>query len=216
MLHFAGKKLLFDPFISGNPIARDVSIEDIHPDYIFLSHGHGDHLQDLQQIAQQSGAQVITSFDLMTKFIEPMGFSGHGMNIGGKVIIEGITVKVVTAVHSSMLPDNSYGGNPMGFVIWNQEQCFYYSGDTALTLDMQLIPMTCPPLDFAILSLGDYYTMGYEDALIAAKFIACNRIIGCHFDSFPNISIDHALAKRAFADEGRSLYLPSIGETFDF
>ena len=114
-----------------------------------------------------------------------------------------------------MLPDNSYGGNPMGFVFWNEDACFYYSGDTALTLDMKLIPMVCPKLDFAILSVGDYFTMGYEDALLASDFIECNNVVGCHYDSFPPIQIDHDKAKKAFADAGKSLYLAEVGEVFE-
>lgn len=215
LLHFAGKKILLDPFISGNPKAQHISLSDIRPDYIFLSHGHMDHLKDLEEIAKNSNAPVITSFDIMTKFLEPKGISGHGMNIGGKLTLDGFTFKIVNAVHSSMLPDNTYGGNPMGFVFWNQDTCFYYSGDTALTLDMKLIPMTCPKLDFALLSMGDYFTMGYEDAVIAADFIQCDKIVGCHYDSFPPIQIDHEAAKASFRTAGKSLHLPEVGETFE-
>lgn len=215
MIHFAGKKILLDPFISGNPIAQHIKTEDIHPDYIFLSHGHGDHLKDLEQIAKQSGAPVITGYDIMTQFVEPLGLSGRGMNTGGKLTLDGFTFKLVTAVHSSMLPDNSYGGNPMGFVFWNDDSCFYYSGDTALTLDMKLIPLMCPKLDFSILSVGDYFTMGYEDAILASDFIECDNIVGCHYDSFPPINIDHDKAKQAFADAGKSLYLAKVGEEFE-
>jgi L-ascorbate metabolism protein UlaG (beta-lactamase superfamily) len=215
MLYFAGKKILLDPFISGNPKAQHISIDALNPDYIFLSHGHMDHLKDLEEIAKASQAPVITSFDIMTKFLEPKGIGGHGMNIGGKLSLEGFTFKIVTAVHSSMLPDQTYGGNPMGFVFWNEETCFYYSGDTALTLDMKLIPLTCPKLDFAILSMGDYFTMGYEDALIAADFIQCDKIVGCHYDSFPPIQIDHQAAKAAFRSKGKTLNLPEVGETFE-
>ena len=215
MFHFSGKKILTDSFINGNPLAENVKIEDIHPDYIFLSHGHGDHLGDLEQIAKQSGAQVITSFDLMTKVIGPMGIPGQGMNIGGQLSLDGFTFKVVNAIHSSMLPDNSYGGSPMGFVFWNEKACFYFAGDTALTMDMKLIPMTCPKLDFAILPVGDYFTMGYQDAILAADFIECYNIVGCHFDSFPPIAIDHQKVKKAFIEADKSIYLPKVGEEFE-
>lgn len=215
MFHFSGKKILTDPFITGNPLAADIKLEDIQPDYIFLSHGHGDHLGDWEAIAKQSGAQVVTSFDIMTTVVAPAGGEGHGVNIGGEVELDGFTFKAVNAIHSSMLPDNSYGGNPMGFVFWNDESCFYFAADTALTMDMKLIPMMCPKLDFAILPVGDYFTMGYKDALIASDFIECNQIIGCHFDSFPPIKVDHDQVKKAFADAGKSLRLPGIGEEFE-
>src|SRR5690606_11092685 len=125
------------------------------------------------------------------------------------------TVKYVSAIHSSSLPDGSYGGNPGGFVIWNDTSCFYHSGDTALTMDMKLIPMTCPKLDFAILPIGDYFTMGFEDAVLAAEFIQCQSIIGGHFDTFPPISIDHSSASALFNQKGFSLHLPKIGERFE-
>jgi L-ascorbate metabolism protein UlaG (beta-lactamase superfamily) len=120
---------------------------------------------------------------------------------------------MVAAIHSSGFPDGAYGGNPGGFVVWNDETCFYHAGDTALTLDMQLIPMTCPALQFAILPIGDNFTMGYEDAKLAAEFIQCDTIIGCHYDTFGYIRINHEAAKKAFADRGKTLILPSIGET---
>ena len=214
LFNFSGKKILFDPFISGNPLAKHIKIEDLIPDYIFLSHGHEDHIGDLVQIAKKSNAQVITSYDLMTKFISPLGISGHGMNIGGLLDLKDFKIKVVNAVHSSMLPDFSYGGSPMGFVIWNHSTCFYFSGDTALTYDMKLIPLLCPKLDFAILPIGDYFTMGYKDAIIASDFIDCNQIIGCHFDSFPPIEINHEEAIKAFTDADKKLVLPKIGEEF--
>ena len=119
----------------------------------------------------------------------------------------------VNAIHSSVLPDGTYGGNPGGFVIWNEEYCIYIAGDTALTLDMKLIPDTCPRLDLAILPVGDNFTMGYEDAAIAADFIQCNRVMGCHYDTFPPIALDKAAAQQHFKAKGKELLLPEIGET---
>ena len=143
------------------------------------------------------------------------GVEGHPMNHGGKWVFDFGTVKYVNAIHSSVLPDGTYGGNPGGFVIWNDEVCFYHAGDTALTLDMKLIPDTCPKLDFAILPIGDNFTMDYRDAAIAAEFIQCDTIVGCHYDTFGYIEIDHEAAKKAFQDKGKTLLLPSIGETID-
>jgi len=99
------------------------------------------------------------------------------------------TIGYTTAIHSSILPDGTYGGNPGGFLITNEEKSFYYAGDTALTYDMKLIPMWAK-LDFAVLPIGDNFTMGYEDAVIAAKFIECDKIIGIHYDTFSYIKID--------------------------
>ena len=99
--------------------------------------------------------------------------------------------------------------------MWNDSGCFYFAGDTALTWDMKLIPMTCPKLDFAILPIGDNFTMGYEDAIIACDFIECNKIIGCHYDTFPYIEMDKEAAKKAFEAAGKELILPAIGETIN-
>jgi L-ascorbate metabolism protein UlaG (beta-lactamase superfamily) len=138
------------------------------------------------------------------------------MNTGGRWNFDFGTVRCVVAQHSSGLPDGSYGGNPMGFVISNPNVgAFYAAGDTALTMDMQLIPRICPGLDFAILPIGDNFTMGYEDAAIASDFIECNRIVGCHYDTFGYIMIDHKAAKQLFDAQSKELILPEIGKTFD-
>lgn len=217
-VEIGGKKLLFDPFISPNPKAQaaNIVIDNIEPDYILISHGHEDHLADAFEIAMQSNAKIISNPEIV-KWYDKQGVkSGHEMNIGGKFLFDFGTVKMVKAVHSSMLPDGSYGGNPVGFVISNeQEGTFYFAGDTALTLDMQLIPMICPRLDFAMLPIGDNYTMGYEDAILASNFIQCNTVIGCHFDTFPPIEIDQEAAQKAFSKAGKTLFLPEIGMAFN-
>lgn len=205
------KTLLADPFISGNPHAKGMSVELLHADYILITHAHGDHIGDALAIAQRTGAHVISNFEIVTWF-EGKGVHGHSMNLGGKHTFDFGTLKYVSAIHSSTFPDNSPGGNPGGFVLWNSEGCLYIAGDTALTTDMQLIPLTCPKLSAAILPVGDSFTMGVEDALHAARFVQCTRIIGCHFDTFDAISIDHTTAKAAFAEDKRELILPVIGD----
>lgn len=206
-----GKVLLLDPFISGNELAGDVDLNSLKPDYILLTHGHGDHVADAEAIAENSGATIISSFEIASWY-EQKGIKSHPMNLGGKSSFDFGTVKYVTAVHSSMLPDGSYGGPCGGFVLWNGDGCIYFAGDTALTLDMQLIPRTCPPLDVAILPVGDNFTMGYEDALLASDFINCDNIIGCHFDTFGYIKVDHEKATTLFKNHNKELILPRIGQ----
>jgi len=133
---------------------------------------------------------------------------------GGKKDFDFGGLKCVSAIHSSALPDGSYGGNPMGFVITSREKIFYISGDTALTYDMQLIPRW-GKLDFAVLCIGDNFTMGYEDAVEAAKMVNVTSVVGVHYDTFPYIVINHQQAKQAFANEGITLHLPGIGESID-
>lgn len=217
LVEVGGQKLLFDPFITANPqnASNSIDISSIHPDYILLSHGHADHVADVEVIADQSGAQIIGVAEVVSWY-EDKGFKGMGMNTGGSRKFDFGTLKMVAAVHSSSFPDGSYAGNPVGFVISNEfSGTFYFAGDTALTSDMKLIPQLCPRLDFAILPIGDHFTMGYEDAIIASNFVQCNTIIGCHFDTFEPIRIDHSAAKKAFSQANKTLFLPEIGMSFN-
>ena len=208
-----GVTILTDPFISPNELAKAVDANAIHADYILVSHGHMDHVADLVSIAKRTNAKVVCAFELMGWLNQQGVDNVHPMNTGGKWHFEAFTVKCVNAVHSSVLPDGTYGANPMGFVFWNDEGCGYFAGDTALTMDMKLIPMICPKLSFAILPIGDNFTMGYEDAAIAAEFIDCANIVGAHFDTFGYIKIDHEAAKKAFEAKGKALILPTIGKS---
>ena len=209
-----GKKLLFDPFITGNALAKDIDITKIEADYILISHAHGDHLADAETIAKATGATIVAAYEIA------MWYSAKGitkfqpMNIGGKFKFDFGTVKCVNAVHSSVLPDGTYGGNPMGFLITSDEINFYYAGDTALTLDMQLIP-TFAEIDLAILPLGDQLTMGIDDAIQAAKMVQVDTVIGVHFDTFAGIKIDHAKAIDNFKAHGIALKLLTVGQTID-
>lgn len=209
-----GKKIVFDPFITHNELAKSIDIERIEADYIFVSHGHADHVADLMALAKRTGATVVGAFEL-TEWVQRQGHEQvHPMNTGGKWHFDFGTVKCTVAHHSSGLPDGSYGGNPMGFLFMTGEGNFYYSGDTALTFDMELIPRWAK-LDFAVLPVGDNFTMGADDAVIAAEFIECQRIIGVHYDTFGYIKIDKASAQKQFEEAGLSLLLPGIGETID-
>jgi len=210
----AAKNLLFDPFISPNELASNIDIKTINADYILLSHGHADHVADCVSIAQQTDAMVIGAFEV-TEWASNQGVAKtHPMNTGGQRPFDFGSVKCVNALHSSSLPDGSYGGNPMGFIVTSEQHSFYYSGDTALTLDMQLIPRWAK-LDFAVLCIGDNFTMGYEDAIEAAKMIQCNTIVGVHYDTFGYIKIDKEAARQAFTNAGMTLHLPGIGETLE-
>src|SRR5690606_35991288 len=160
------------------------------------------------------GAKVVCSFEIHVWLNDRGMANTHPMNTGGKWDFEFGTVKCVVAQHSSGLPDGSYGGNPMGFVFTSEEGNFYYSGDTALTLDMQLVPRYAQ-LNFAVLPIGDNFTMGIEDAIQAARLVQCSQIVGVHYDTFGFIKIDHEKARKAFSDHEMKLYLMQAGETLD-
>jgi L-ascorbate metabolism protein UlaG (beta-lactamase superfamily) len=210
-----GKVLLFDPFISPNPLARSIDVKQVPADYILVSHGHEDHLADVVEIAQRTNALVIANFEVATRLNQKGAPRVHPMNHGGGYPFDFGRVKFVNAIHSSTMPDGTPGGNPGGFVVETGEGNFYYSGDTALTMDMKLIGESTP-LKFAVLCVGDNFTMGPDDAVKAAGFIRCNQILGVHYDTFPPIKIDHAIAVEKFRVAGKTLHLLRPGQTHDF
>lgn len=205
-----GKTLLFDPFIRGNELAASVVVEDVAADYLLISHGHFDHMADAIEIAKRTGAKVITNFEIYSWLVKQGIENVHPMNLGGAFAFEFGTVKMVAAVHSSVLPDGTYAGNPGGFVIQSPGGTFYYSGDTALTMDMGLLAAQFQ-LDFAVLPIGDNFTMGVADAIRAAGLAGTSRVVGVHYDTFPPIRIDHQAAQAAFKEAGLTLLLPAIG-----
>lgn len=209
-----GRHLLFDPFISPNGLAKNIDVQNIPADYILISHGHEDHIADALSIAKRTGATVISNAEIVHWLAKQGIDKNRPMNTGGKIKLDFGNVKCVNAIHSSGLPDGSYGGNPMGFVIESSEGNFYYAGDTALTYDMKLIG-EYRNVDFAFLPIGDNFTMGIDNAIICCEFINCDDIIGMHYDTFGYIKIDQQEAIRKFDWAGRKLTLMNIGDTID-
>ena len=210
----SGKTLLFDPFITPNPLASAIDVQQVAADYILVSHGHGDHVADVVAIANRTGATVIAPYEVGSWF-ESKGLKNvQSMNHGGGAKMEFGRVKLTSAIHSSSMPDGSYGGNPCGFVVESGDGNFYYSGDTALTLDMKLIGEQTQ-LRFAVLPIGDFFTMGIDDALRAADFVGTKAIVGVHYDTFPPIKLDRDAAFNAAKAAGKQLDLPKIGETIE-
>jgi len=207
-----GKILLFDPFITPNELASHIDISKIKADYILISHGHEDHIADAVAIAKNTGAKVISNFEIIT-WLEKHGIKNtHPMNTGGHWFFDFGKVKCVHAVHSSSLPDGTYGGNAMGFLVEADEANYYYAGDTALTYDMKLIG-DYKNIGFAFLPIGNNFTMGIDNAIIAAGFIECDNIIGMHYDTVGFIKIDHSEATEKFNRAGKMLHLIPIGES---
>lgn len=202
--------ILVDPFITPNPKASSIDIDSLEADYILITHAHQDHIVDVEAIAKRTGAVVISNFEIVSHY-EKLGIEGHPMNHGGKWDFEFGSVKYVNAIHTSSFPDGSYGGQPGGFVIEGEHKNIYIAGDTALTYDMKLIPLQTK-LDLAILPIGDNFTMGIDDAILASDFIECDKVLGYHFDTFGYIEIDHETAKRKFFEKDKDLMLLEIGE----
>ena len=210
----SGKTLLFDPFITPNPLAATIDVAKIAADFILVSHGHGDHVADVVDIASRTGATVIAPYEVGSWFENKGVKNVQAMNHGGAAKTAFGRVKLTAAIHSSSMPDGSYGGNPCGFVIESGDGNFYYSGDTALTVDMKLIAEQTQ-LRFAVFPIGDFFTMGIEDAVRAAEFVGVAKLVGVHYDTFPPIKLDREAALRAAQVAGKDLLLPQIGETID-
>lgn len=209
-----GKNLLFDPFFTGNPNAKDVDIDKIKADYLFITHGHGDHTADLVRVAKSTGAKCVGAAEVVGWLSKNGVEKIHPLNHGGPVAFDFGKVRAVNAIHSSSFGDGTYAGNPLGFVFTTPKGNFYVAGDTALTMDMQLIPLWAK-LDVAILPIGGNYTMDAADAMHASDFIKCNKIVGVHYNTWPIIAIDADKATADFASAGKSLLLPKPGETIE-
>ena len=213
-LEVAGKTILFDPFISPNELAKGIDINSIKADFILISHGHEDHIADAVAIALNTGAVVISNWEIIAWLGKHGVKNVHPMNIGGHWFFDFGKVKCVNAVHSSSLPDGSYGGNPMGFLLETIDGNVYYAGDTALSMDMKLIG-DYKQIDIAFLPIGNNFTMGIDNAIIAADFIKCDKIIGMHYDTFGYIKIDQSEAIEKFSATGKELVLMPIGNTIE-
>jgi len=214
-IQIEGAHFLVDPFISANPLAGHIDINSIEATYILLTHAHADHILDAEAIAKRTGAPLITNPEILGHY-RKLGLDGYDMNIGGSHrFLDGkVKIKMVKAVHSSSFPDGSYGGNPTGFLINYKDQTIYISGDTALTMDMKIIPHQYK-VDLAILPIGNNYTMGVRDALTAAKFVETNNVLGVHYDTFDVIKIDKEASKRKFSDAHKRLHLLEIGNSLE-
>ncbi|HNR85398.1 MAG TPA: metal-dependent hydrolase [Taishania sp.] len=213
-LEINGKHILVDPFISQNPKAANIAIDSLKADYVLLTHAHYDHIMDVEAIVERTKAKIISNHEIVTYYANNKQFEGHAMNQGGSWNFDFGRVKVVNAIHSSSFPDGTYGGNPVGFVISAEGKNIYIAGDTALTMDMKLIPLFFK-LELAILPIGGNFTMDIEEAIVAAQFVECDTIMGMHYDTAPYIEINHQEAHDKFKAINKNLLLLNIGESYE-
>ncbi|WP_100331838.1 metal-dependent hydrolase [Bacillus xiapuensis] len=202
-----GKEILIDPFIQGNDIT-DLKVEEEHPDVIVLTHGHSDHLGDTIELAKRSDSLVIAVNELAV-YLSHQGLNTHPMHIGGSYTFDFGKVKFTQAFHGSGLPQEDgtflYMGMPAGVLLMMEEKTIYHAGDTALFSDMKLIG-ALHPIDLAFLPIGDNFTMGPDDAAIAAEFLQAKQVVPMHFNTFPPIKQDpHAFIRKLKAKNGRVL-----------
>jgi L-ascorbate metabolism protein UlaG (beta-lactamase superfamily) len=180
-------KILLDPFLDENP-SSPVKAADIEADYILVSHGHFDHIADAVPIAKRTGATVIAVFEI-AEWLKKQGVENTlAMNVGGSVELPFGKVTMTIAYHSSQLPDGSYGGNPVGFVLTIARKRIYFACDTALFEDMKLIGMD--RIHLAVLPIGDLFTMGPRESLRAIDLLAPRMVAPAHYNTWPAIEQD--------------------------
>ena len=209
-----GFEVLVDPFLSECPTAA-VSPEDVNPDFILLSHGHGDHLGDTVSIAKRTGATVISNAEL-SGWLDNQGLKTHAQHLGGGYKHPFGYLKLTLAIHGSGLPDGSYGGNPAGFLLTtNDGKKIYMACDTGLFGDMRLIGEE--GIDLAVLPIGDNYTMGPDDALRAVKMIQPTVVIPAHYSTWPLIEQDPlAWKKQVEAETDTQVLVMEPDTTLEF
>ena len=204
-------RLLVDPFISDNPLSP-VKADEVQADFIFVSHGHGDHVGDSVPIAKRTGAVVVSNYEIQN-WITAQGVQhSHPLHIGGGFDWPWGRVKLTIAHHGSMLPDGSYGGNPGGFLFYLNGKKIYHACDTGLFFDMKLIGEE--GIDLAILPIGDNFTMGPDDALRAVKLIEPMQVVPIHYNTFDVIKQDaQAWAIRVKKETGTDVVVMKPGDT---
>ncbi len=205
--------ILLDPFLDDSPVAP-VKAADVHPDTILVSHGHFDHIADAARIASRTGAHVVAIFEIAEWLKNKHGVdNATGMNLGGQLTTDFGTVRMTPALHSSQLPDGSYGGEPAGFVVTAGDRKIYFACDTALFSDMQLIGNG--GIDLAVLPIGDLFTMGIDDSIAATRLIRPRRVAPSHYNTWPPIEQDaSAWAARIKSETDAEPLVPVAGESF--
>ena len=201
-------KVLVDPFLTGNPAAAQ-SAEEVEADYIFVTHGHGDHIGDAIASAKRTGAVICTTADLAEAAMQGTGLEIVTGNIGGTISFPFGTAKYFQAFHGS----GAAGTVSCGFIFGIGGRKIYHAGDTGLTMDMQLLQDE--ELDAALLPIGDFYTMGPKDAVRAAQMIQPKVVIPMHYSTFDHIRQDPEQFVRALEEKGLEGIVLKPGEAVE-
>ena len=214
MFVFNNKKILSDPFYNfqKEQTGFDISAQKI--DYVLITHAHGDHIADVREVLQHHpDATVIGQPEICGYFNHPNSID---INYGGSAKLDDLKISMVPAHHTSSFPDGTYGGQPCGYMFRFQGKNLYFAGDTGVMADMELFPRLFGEITAAILPIGSHYTMCARKAsFAAAELLKTKRVIGCHFDTFEPIKINHDSAKQLFAERNIEFSIPELGEEFE-
>lgn len=214
LVETARARLILDPYLNDNALAK-IKAADVTCDYVLLTHGHEDHSADALEISKRCDAPIIANYEI-AEYFAAKGAKTHGLNPGGGFNFPFGRVKLTIAHHTSSVEaglNPIYLGSACGIVIQADGKTLYDAGDTGLFLDMQLIARG--GLDVALLPIGDNFTMGPDDALIALDFLKPKVAIPIHYNTWPNIVQDAGLFATAAAQAGHQVKPLQVGETLD-
>lgn len=207
--------LIFDPFLTGNPLAK-ITAEEVQADYVLLTHGHGDHVGDAVQIAKANNATIITQFEVGNYCLQNGAKNVWQMHIGGAREFPFGKVKLTPALHGSELPDGSGGGLPTGMLVTTGGKTVYHMGDTGLFSDLKFVIGAFHKIDVCLIPIGDNFTMGIDDAVIAAEWIGAGLYIPMHYNTFPPIECDPQVFVRQLEAKGMKGKVMAPGEVYEF
>ena len=214
MIKCSNNAIVIDPFLSGNPNCKN-TIDDLKVSDIFVTHGHGDHIGDAIQIAKKHNATITAIFEL-ANYCEKQNVKTFGTNIGGKIKYDWGSAVSVPSTHSSSTPEGYYAGQACGYIINIGGNIIYHAGDTGLTYELKMIKEVYKP-EIAFLPIGDYYTMGIDEAIIAANWLNVKHVIPMHYNTFPSIQVDpNIFAKKLKEETNISCTILEPGKTKDF
>ena len=211
---YKGKNILSDPFYNFQKEQSGFDVKAQKIDYVLITHAHGDHIADVKEVLENhQDATVIGQPEIC-------GYFNHAnsidINFGGSAKFDDLKISMVPAHHTSSFPDGTYGGQPAGYVFRFQDKNIYFAGDTGVMADMAYFPQLFGEINLSILPIGGHYTMCAKKAAFAAsKLLKCKKVIGCHFDTFQPITINHDDTKKLFEEQHLDLFLPDLGQEFE-
>ncbi|MBP7173343.1 MAG: metal-dependent hydrolase [Cloacibacterium sp.] len=211
---YNGKNIMSDPFYNFGKEESGFDIAAQKIDYVLITHAHGDHTADVKEVLEKyPECFVIGQPEICAYYQHPNSID---INLGGSAKIDDLKISMVPAHHTSSFPDGTYGGVPVGYIFRMTGKNVYLSGDTGVMADMELFPRLFGNIDLALLPIGSHYTMCARKAAFAAsELLKVRKVIGCHFDTFAPIKINHENAKKHFEDRSVELVLPKLGEEFE-
>ena len=214
LFNYNGKNILSDPFYNFQKEKSGFDLLAQPIDYLLITHAHGDHIADVKEVMEaHPDVTVVGQPEICAYFGHPHSVD---LNFGGTLTTGSLKITMVNALHTSSFPDGSYGGQPAGYILRYDGKIIYLAGDTGLISDMAMIRQVFGEVTAAVLPVGAHYTMCARQAsFAAAELIKTSKVIGCHFDTFPPITIDHEWAKQQFANRNIDFSLPELGEEFE-